>query len=74
MTITLKNGTILKGEMQFPKGHPRNPFDWADCENTFRIGAGIAGLTQDKSERFITMCHDLEHLDDISKIAECLGV
>ena len=40
MTITLKNGTILKGEMQFPKGHPRNPFDWADCENTFRIGAG----------------------------------
>ena len=74
MTITLKNGTVLKGEMQFPKGHPRNPFSWEDCEETFRIGAKIAGLGEEKTEKFIRLCKNLEKLEDMSEIAECLGV
>ena len=59
--------------MQFPKGHPRNPFDWDDCEKTFRIGAKVAGLSQEKTERFIALCRDLEHLDDVARLAECLS-
>ena len=74
MTITLKDGAVLRGEMQFPKGHPRNPFDWADSEKTFRTGARVAGLTQEKTERFIALCRDLEHLEDLHEIADCLGV
>ena len=74
MTITLKDGTVLKDEMQFPKGHPRNPFDWEDCEKTFRIGAAVAGLSPEKTERFIALCKDLENLEDMSKLAECLAL
>ena len=74
MTITLKDGTVLKDEMQFPKGHPRNPFDWEDAEKTFHIGAKVAGLSVEKTERFITMCKDLENLDNVAELAECLGV
>ena len=72
--FALKNGTVLKGEMQFPKGHPRNPFSWEDCEETFRIGAKIAGLGEEKTEKFIRLCKNLEKLEDMSEIAECLGV
>ncbi len=72
MTITLKDGAVLRGEMQFPKGHPRNPFDWADSEKTFRTGARVAGLTQEKTERFMALCRDLEHLEDMAQLAECL--
>ena len=74
MTITLKDGTVLEDEMQFPKGHPRNPFGWDDCQRTFRIGARVAGLSPANTERFITLCMNLEHLDDMSELAECLGV
>ena len=74
MTITLKNGDTLQGEMQFPKGHPRNPFQWEDCEHTFRIGAKIAGLSRENTEKFIALCREMENLSDVSEMAECLGV
>jgi len=74
MTITLKDGTTLQGEMQFPKGHPRNPFDWEDAEKTFRIGAKVAGLSAEKTERFVALCKDLENLDNVADLAECLAL
>ena len=74
MEITLTSGAVLRGSLQFPKGHPRNPFDWADCERTFRIGAKVAGLTGEQTGRFITLCRDLEHVDDMAQVAACLGV
>ena len=74
MTITLKNGDTLQGEMQFPKGHPRNPFQWEDCEHTFRIGAKIAGLSRENTEKFIALCREMENLSDVSEMAQCLGV
>ena len=74
MQVTLKNGTVLQGRMQFPKGHPRNPMEWEDCEKTFRIGAKQAGLTEEKTNRFIQLCQSLETLEDISRLTECLTV
>ena len=73
MTITLKDGTLIQGGLQFPKGHPRNPFDWEDCEKTFRIGARVAGLSPERTEAFIALCKDLEHLDNVAALAECLA-
>ena len=72
MRITLKDGTVLRGELQFPKGHPRNPMDWSDCEKTFRIGAKHAGLSAEKTECFIRLCRELEAVEDVTALAECL--
>ncbi|BDF69169.1 2-methylcitrate dehydratase [Oscillospiraceae bacterium] len=72
MTVTLKSGAVLRRQMQFPKGHPRNPFGWEDCERTFRIGAEIAGLGAEKTRRFIALCRDLEHLENMAELAQCL--
>lgn len=74
MTVTLKDGSVWKDEMQFPKGHPQNPFDWEDAEKTFRTGAKAAGLSAEKAERFIALCKDLENLDNMAELSECLGL
>lgn len=73
MTVTLKNGAVLKSDFQYPKGHPRNPYDWDEAERDFRIGAQVAGLSAEKAERFIAMCKDLENVSNVAEMAECLA-
>lgn len=74
MTITLKDGTKLTGELQFPKGHPRNPFEWEDCDQTFSIGANVVGLSPEKKEKFLAFCRNLENVADMAEVAECLNM
>lgn len=73
MTVTLKNGAVLKRDFQYPKGHPRNPYDWDEAERDFRIGARVAGLSAEKTEKFIAMCKDLENAANVAEMAECLA-
>lgn len=72
MRITRKDGAVCEGEMQFPKGHPRNPMTWEECIQTFRIGAKQADLSAENTEKFIEYCGNLEKLEDITCLAECL--
>ena len=74
MRVTLKDGRSFETTKQFPKGHPRNPFGWEDVERTFRNGAKMAGLPAEKVERFIELCQDIENLEDIAPLAECLSL
>ena len=73
MKVTLKDGSVLEKEFQYPKGHPRNPYDWAEAERDFRIGARIAGLCEEKTESFIRMCRELEHVTNMNEMAACLA-
>lgn len=73
MTVTLKNGTVLERDFQFPKGHPQNPYDWAEAERDFRIGAEVVGLSAEKTEKFIAMCKDMENVTNMAEMAECLA-
>jgi len=73
MRVTLKNGKQHEITIQFPKGHPKNPFDWEDVERTFRGGALAAGLSEKHIEKFIELCKNLENLDDLAPLAECLS-
>ena len=74
MAVKLKDGRTVETTKQFPKGHPQNPFDWADVERTFRNGAAMAGLPQEKVERFVELCKVIEDLDDMAPLAECLSI
>ena len=73
LTVTLKNGTVLTKDFQFPKGHPQNPYDWAEAERDFRIGAKVARLSEEKSEKFIALCKDMENVANAAEAAECLA-
>ncbi|NCE66232.1 MmgE/PrpD family protein [Pseudoflavonifractor sp. 524-17] len=74
MRVTLKDGQSFEISKQFPKGHPQCPFDWEDVERTFRSGAEMAGLPQEKAERFIALCKVIDELDDVAPLAECLSL
>ena len=73
MSVTLKNGTVLEKDFQFPKGHPQNPYDWAEAERDFRIGAKVVGLSAEKTEKFIAMWKDMENVTNVLEMAECLA-
>ena len=73
MKVTLKDSSVLEKDYQYPKGHPRNPYDWTEAERDFRIGARVAGLCDKKIEKFISMCKDLEHVANVTEMAQCLA-
>ena len=73
MRVALKNGEKHEVTLQFPKGHPKNPFDWEDVERTFRGGARAAGLSREKTDQFVALCKELECLEDLAPLAECLS-
>lgn len=74
MRVTLKNKEQHEVTIQFPKGHPKNPFSWEDVEKTFRSGAKAAGLSEENICKFIDLCKNLENLDDLAPLAETLAV
>ena len=69
MEIALKDGRVLKDEIRFPKGHPRNPFTWAEeLEHFSRCCA--PWMKAQRIEAIIDAVEHLEELDDVSRIAE----
>ena len=72
--VTLKDGRVLEKHLQFPKGHPQNPFQWEDVEHTFQVGATAAQLSEEKAAKFKELCKVIEELDDMAPLAECLSL
>ena len=64
LTITLKDGTVLRGESDFPRGNPENPVSTEGLESKFRalieprFGANVA-------DRGIAAVSELETLQDM---------
>ena len=46
---------------------------WAEAERDFRIGAKVARLSEEKSEKFIALCKDMENVANAAEAAECLA-
>lgn len=68
---TLKDGRIMESHVDYPKGDPENPVSWDDLLIKFHH------LTKDhfdakRRELIIDMVHNLESLDDLSKLADLL--
>ncbi len=68
---TLKDGHIMESHVDYPKGDPENPVSWDDLLIKFHH------LTKDhfdakRRELIIDMVHNLESLDDLSKLADLL--
>lgn len=44
LTVTLEDGTVLRGSSDYPRGNPENPVSTAELEEKFRSLAGARGL------------------------------
>lgn len=73
VTIKMNNGKVLAKEIENPKGHPLNPLSRSQIELKFRQNSdGL--LSNSKQDQLINCVWDLENLDSIKQLMECLVV
>jgi 2-methylcitrate dehydratase PrpD len=68
--IFLKNGDIIKEQVDFPKGEPENPLTKLEIENKFTELAKYGGKTQKQIDQIISYVWDLEN--NLDKLYELL--
>jgi 2-methylcitrate dehydratase len=71
ITVRMDNGDVFAYEIIDPKGHPLNPLDRGQIEKKFRMNSeDLLGNTQ--QDRLIHLVWDLENLDTLKPLMECL--
>ena len=71
VTINLKNGTTLVGEMSCPPGHPANMMTQEELVEQFRIQTAST-LQGERLERAINMLANIEQCEDIAALGYLL--
>lgn len=67
ITLRLKNGSELRSEVRYPKGHCLNPMSAAEVEDKFTRLFGRYG-SERRSKRLIALVNRLEQLDDVAEL------
>ena len=67
LSVTLRDGTEVRGASDFPVGNPENPVSTAQLEEKF-TGLVAPRWGDDAAERAIEIVHALESFDDMSKV------
>jgi 2-methylcitrate dehydratase len=67
ITVTLKDGTQLTEENEFPRGHDRNPMDDLEVEQKFRrLATGV--LDEETQSLVVKQCWELETLTGVGDL------
>jgi len=66
LSVTLTDGTVLRGASDFPVGNPENPVSTTQLEEKF-TGLVAPRWGDDSAARAIEILHALESVDDMSK-------
>ena len=69
--VITNDGRTLKEEVPLPKGHPGNMMTDDEFKDRFRRSSSFA-LKPETTERAIDMIMNLENLDDVSAIGDCM--
>jgi 2-methylcitrate dehydratase PrpD len=72
--VTMKNGRKRSRRVDFVKGSPQNPMTMEEYEEKFRKCLSFSGrqIGEEKASAFITAVKELDRLDDVSRIVNCL--
>lgn len=72
MKITLKDGTAYEDSIQFPKGHPQNPYTREEGIENFRLATACI-LSKEQADSLIDLImNKLETLNDLSVLGDFL--
>lgn len=67
LTVTLKDGTVLKDEFRYPFGDFNNPFDWAAADEKFlRVTKDV--LPKAHATLLLERLHTLDTCEDVSTL------
>lgn len=70
LVVTLKNGTRLTEESEFPRGHDQNPMSDDEVTAKFsRMAAGV--LDAAAQQQILDVCWDLEERETIDRLFAC---
>jgi 2-methylcitrate dehydratase PrpD len=67
--ITLRDGQMLSGRVDYPKGDPRNPMSDGELLKKFEDLVSLI-LSRDKAERIYATIMDLENIKDINELVK----
>lgn len=72
VSVRLSNGQTLSEQVDYHKGHPKNPMTTRDLESKFR-NLTRRYLERSKCERILKMLWNLEKVDDTSSVLKTLS-
>ncbi|ALR20199.1 MmgE/PrpD family protein [Sphingobium baderi] len=74
VAITLSDGRRFTHVTPYVKGHTRNPMTWDDLAGKLRRCAPFAAvqLPADNLDMLVGLCRDMERIDDMRRIVDCL--
>ena len=72
ISITMKDGKVIKGLTSPSKGSPQNPMSYDEVADKFRGNAEFAKWPRQKTEYVINLVKTLENLSDMSQLTAAL--
>jgi 2-methylcitrate dehydratase len=73
VTVKLSSGTVISKQVNYHKGHPKNPMSDHDVEKKFRT-LTKRHLSENKAKRALDLLWNLEKVSDVSKLFSALVV
>jgi 2-methylcitrate dehydratase len=73
ITVTLASGKVISKQVNYHKGHPKNPMSDQDVERKFRT-LTKRPLSENKTKRVLDLLWNLEKVSDVSKLFSALVV
>jgi len=71
LEVKTRDGRLLKQDVPFPKGHPKNRMTIEEFKDRFRRAASFV-LRLDKIEKAIDRILKLEEVEDMSEIGDLM--
>ena len=73
VTVKLTSGKVISKQVNYHKGHPKNPMSDQDVEKKFRVLTG-GQLSKTRAKRALNMLWTLEKVSDVSRLFSALVV
>lgn len=74
MKVTMEDGTVYEEAIQFPKGHPQNPYTRQECIDCFKLATGDLMSEEKQNALCDYILNELEHVEDMAEIGRYLTV
>lgn len=74
MKVTMEDGTVYEEAIQFPKGHPQNPYTRQECIDCFKLATGDLMSEEKQNALCDYILNELENVEDMAEIGRYLTV
>ena len=70
----MEDGAVYEEAIQFPKGHPQNPYTRQECIDCFKLATGDLMSEEKQNALCDFILNRLEQVEDMEEIGKYLAV